>query len=191
MLEKLWSALFVVIYNTAGDFGNGPRQKPLPGFHFIFDISTLAEWMLTARRENWQRMRVCFTPLRSKNDPLEVFASVCRLVQDFGDCVLAVDEVWNFQTPSSSPHELRESMLQWRHYGLCLMWTAQIAQAVDKKLLTVSTELYVGRLNLENDLEAVRRNGGLPQQALNEVPNLPDWNFIHRMENGTWKVVKP
>lgn len=192
ILEKLWPAAKVIIFNTAGDFGNGgPRQKPLPGFHFIFDISTLADWLLKAKLENWPRVRICFTPLRSNVDPLEIFRAVCRLVADFGDVLFFVDEIWNFQTSSSSPYELRELMLQWRHYGLCLMWTAQIAQKVDKTLLSVSTEMYVGRLNLENDLEAVRRNARIPEDALAQVPNLPDWCFIHRFENGSWKVERP
>jgi hypothetical protein len=43
----------VLIYNTAADFGNGPRQKPLPGFNYIFSVSTLAEWMLKARQQRW------------------------------------------------------------------------------------------------------------------------------------------
>ena len=191
ILEKIWCARFVLIYNTAGDFGGGPRQKPLPGFHFVFDICTLGDWLLKAKAEKWEQVRICFTPLRYGRDPVEVFAAVCRMVADFGDCVFFVDEIWNFQTSSSSPHQLRELMLQWRHYGISLAWTAQIPQKVDKTLLTVSTELYVGRLNLENDLEAVRRNGRIPEDALRIIPTLPDWSFVHRFEDGRYQVERP
>lgn len=189
MLESLWYAKFVLIYNTAADFGNGPRQKPLPGFHYCFSVTTLAEWMLKAKQANAPQMRICFTPLRTSNaDPLEVFTAVCRLVQDFGDIVFAVDEIWNFQTPGSSPYELRELMLQWRHYGAILMWTAQIPQKVDKTLLSVSTEIYCGRVTLENDLDSVRRNGRIPDDALKLLPTLPDWTFVHRYEDGRWEL---
>jgi hypothetical protein len=181
----------VLIYNTAADFGNGPRQKPLPGFNYIFSVSTLAEWMLKARQQRWPAFRVCFTPLRSREDPQEVFAAVCRLVADFGDCLFFVDEIWNFQTPASSPHELRELMLQWRHYGTCLMWTAQIPQKVDKTLLTVSTELYVGRLELERDLNAVEKNSRIPADAMRIIPTLPDWTFVHSREDGSWELERP
>ena len=74
MLDKLWPAKRVIIYNTAGDFGYGPRQKPLPGFHFVHDISTLADWMLAHAQEQKEnpelpdQFRVCFTPLRSSFD---------------------------------------------------------------------------------------------------------------------------
>lgn len=200
ILEKLWPAQKVIIYDQAADFGHGPRQKPLPGFHHIFDISTLADWVLKAKAENWPNVRICFTPLarndksvilfKGKNVPIKYarFRAVCDLVKDFGDCIFFVDEIWNFQTPSSSPEELEEIFCQWRHYGVCLMWTAQIAQNVDKALLSMSTELYVGRLNLQNDLDAVRRNGRIPDDALALIPNLPDWEFVHRFEDGSWKV---
>jgi len=191
MLDKLWPGKRVVLYNTAGDFGYGPRQKPLPGFNFLHDISTLADWLLRSKVEQWPQVRICFTPLRSSFDPTEVFCSACRLVQDFGDCIFAVDEIWNFQSPGQSPFELRESMLQWRHYGLTLMWTAQIAQKVDKTLLTVSTELYSGRLTLQNDIDALRRNGRFPEEALRMLPTLKDWEFVHRFEDGRWKVERP
>src|SRR5436305_1245758 len=65
MLDKLWPADRVIIYNTAGDFGYGPRQKPLPGFHFVHDISTLAQWILDHARvqaeqpELRDKFRVC------------------------------------------------------------------------------------------------------------------------------------
>jgi hypothetical protein len=79
-------------------------------------------------------------------------------------------------------------MLQWRHYGISLMWTAQIAQKVDKTLMTVSTELYSGRLMAGNDIEAVVRNGRLPEDAAALLPHLADYEFVHRLENGTWRL---
>ncbi|HZU33685.1 MAG TPA: hypothetical protein VFB79_21405 [Candidatus Angelobacter sp.] len=210
MLDKLWDCKHVIIYNTAGDFGNGTRGagrplKPLPGFRFIFSMSELAAYLLQAKQENWQKVRVCFTPLRNpameaeevvirgKKYPMKMalFITACDLVRDFGDCVFAVDEIWNFQNAAWSPDVLNELMLQWRHYGLTLAYTAQIPQKVDKTLLTVSTEIYCGRLNLENDLNAVRRNARIPEDAMRLLPNLPDWQFVHRFENGTWKLERP
>jgi hypothetical protein len=190
----------VIIFDQAADFGYGPRQKPLPGFHFVFDVATLGDWLLKAKQEKWEEVRICFVPLarhdksvivyKGKPTPIKYarFRAVCDLVKDFRDCIFFVDEIWNFQTPASSPEELNEIMFQWRHYGVCLMWTAQIAQKVDKSILTVSTDLYVGRLESQNDLDAVQRNGRIPDDALALISNLPDWEFVHRPERGPWKV---
>lgn len=203
ILEKLWPASKVIIYDQAADFGYGTRQKPLPGFHHVFDICTLADWVLKAKAENWPSLRVCFTPIgrndksvvlfKGKKIPIKYarFRAACDLAKDFKDCVFYVPEVWNFQTPASSPEELEELFLQWRHYGVCLMWDSQIAQNVDKALLSMSTELYIGRLDPGNDIEAVRRNGKIPEEALRIIPTLPDWEFVHRYEDGRWEVERP
>lgn len=190
MLNNLWKCPRVILYNTAADFGYGQRQKPLPGFNFIFSVPTLVNWLSKARAENWEEVRICFTPIRGTVDPTELFADVCRLVADFGDVVFAVDEIWNFQSAGSSPKELRECFLQWRHYGLSLLWTAQVAQAVDKKLMSTSTEIYCGRLMAQNDLDAVERNGRLPQSAIAMVSQLPNYQFVHRNEAGEWRIEK-
>lgn len=193
MLEKLWPARKVVIYNTVADFGyaDPERQKPLPGFHFFADPGLLGNALIQSKEENWPEVRFCFSPVRSVHDAVELFESVCRMVRDFGDCVFAVPEIWRFQQAGYSPKDFEDLMLAWRHYGTAVMWDAQFTQKVDKTLLRVSTEIYCGRVDLEGDVDHLRRYARLKPEALAIVPNLPDWNFVHRRENGTWTIEKP
>src|SRR5262245_8752798 len=54
ILEKLWPARYVVIYNTAADFGYSPRQKPLPGFQFVHSVATLSDVVVMAKRGGFE-----------------------------------------------------------------------------------------------------------------------------------------
>ena len=193
MLEKLWPAHKVILYNTVLDFGSADpeRQKPLPGFQFFADAGNLGDWLVKAKIERWSKVRFCFSPVRSSRPSLDIFTAVCKMVRDFGDCVFAIPEIWRFQQAGYSPQELEDLMLAWRHYGTCLMWDAQFTQKVDKTLLRVSTELYCGRVDLAGDVEQLEKYARLKPDALAVIPKLSDWHFVHRLENGTWKVERP
>jgi hypothetical protein len=183
MAEKFWPAWRIVVYNTCGSYGAGVRKNALPGFVFVYSVVDL---ITVLRQSGAGPVRVCFTPLRS-GDKRKVFCDVCRLVCDFGDVVFAVEEIWNFQSPSWSPDELSEAILQWRHYGLCLMWNAQQPQLVDQTLRSMSTEVYVGKFEHRLDLKAVA-DCRLSDEAMAIVPALPPRRFIHKMESGKWRV---
>jgi hypothetical protein len=182
----------VVVYNFASGFGPvsncKPNQNKLPGFQFAYSVPELIAILSRARRG---AVRVCFSPLRTLGDKKDIFNDVCRLVCDFseayGATVFAVDEIWNAQTPSWSPDALNEAILQWRHYDLTLLWTAQRPQKTDATLRGMSTELYCGRLTTQLDLDAVK-DCGFSSEAMALIPSLPNRKFVHRFDTGVWKV---
>lgn len=192
MMRTFAKSRRVVVYNFASGFGPVGRcksnQNPLPGFVFVYSVHDLVSVLSRARRGP---VRVCFSPVRTQGDKKEIFNDVCRLVSDFseafGATTFAIDEVWNGQTPSWSPERFTECMLQWRHYDLTILWTAQRPQKTDATLRSISTEIYCGRVTTGLDLDAMKEcnfNG----DALALLPSLPNRNFVHRYETGEWKV---
>ncbi len=185
MAEKFWPAWRIVVYNTCGSYGavSGERRNSLPGFVFVTSVLDLIQVL---RQSGNGPVRVCFTPLRA-GDKQKVFCDVCRLVCDYGNVVFAVDEIWNFQSPSWSPDELSEAILQWGHYGLRLMWNAQQPQLVDQTLRSMSTEVYVGKFEHRLDLKAVA-DCRLKDEAMDLLPTLPKRSFVHKLESGEWRL---
>lgn len=165
-----------------------PNQNPLPGFIFVYSVCDLIQVLEQAGRGP---VRVCFCPLRNSGKLTKLFDGVSQLIADFsqqfGATVYAVDEVWNAQRPDWSPDGFRECVLQWRHYDLTVFWTAQVPQLTDARMRSVSTEIYCGRVITRLDLDAVRACG-FPEDAIEKLPTLPDRTFIHKLENGLWKV---
>lgn len=194
MKELLWDSPRVIVYNFASGFGPvgecRPNQNPLPGFYFAYSIQELIRAM---HRGGAGRIRVCFSPVRAQFDKREVFNDVSKLVSDFsrgfGGLIYAVDEVWNGQTSGSSPDHFNECFSQWRHYDLTVMWTAQRPADTDLAMRGLSTEIYAGRTIIEDDIKAVRKCG-FPDEALAKLASLPNRQFIHRFETGSWRLEK-
>ncbi|HLW53283.1 MAG TPA: hypothetical protein VKW06_10610 [Candidatus Angelobacter sp.] len=185
MAAKFFPGYRVVVYNTAGSYNStGERRNPLPGFVNAYSVPELCAALRAAGSEG--PARVCFTPLRSGNKR-EVFNDVCFLVCDFRNVIFAVEEIWNFQAPNWSPDALNECYLQWAHYGLRLMWNAQIPQKTDSALRSMTLDVYVGQFDRTLDLNAIA-DCRLPPEAMAQVRRLPKRKFIHRMESGEWRV---
>lgn len=196
MKRLFWDCLRVVVFNFASGFGPKgrckPNQNPLPGFTFVYSVPDL---LMVLQKAGSGRVRVCFTPINVPPDKSEkdVFNDVCKYVLHFseklGGTVFAIDEIWNAQTPSWSPQWLNKAMLQWRHYDVCLMWTAQRPAEVDATLRGMSTEVYCGRVMQEMDVKAVRKCA-FPDEVFDILPTLPDRQFVHRFETGEWRLEK-
>ncbi len=184
----------VVVYNFASGFGPPGKcksnQNPLHGFVFVYNVPDLIQVLKAAGRGH---VHVCFSPVRSDEDEKEVFNDVCQLVADFskqcGAVAFAIDEVWNVQTPGTSPKRFKECLLQWRHYDLTILWTAQRPAETHYTMRSVSTEVYVGRVMAGADVAAVR-DCAVPDEALALLPKLPNRQFVHRFDDGRWKVEK-
>lgn len=172
----------VIVFNTVGAYGDGPRQNRLPGF---VAVSQPGELIDILRARGFGSFRVLYTP---RTNIEEHFDAVSRLILEVNDVVFAVDEIWNFQRPGWSPDTLKSIMLQGRIDGRTLVWTAQFAQSVDKKLTGVSTELYIGRLTQPGDLRVVSKR--LPADALAAVPSLPNRRFLHVGMTSEWNIVR-
>ncbi len=182
MAQLLRRTRRAIVFNTVAALGDGSRQTPLPGFTLITTPQELVRFV----RARWAdgALRVLYTPQANVR---EHFDDVANLVWTMRDVVFAVDEVWYFQSPGWSPPALGNMMLMGRIRGHTLLWTAQRAAKVDKTLTSVSTELYVGKLTERRDLDAIR--DCVPAEALERVPALAQWRFIHVSDFGDWREI--
>jgi hypothetical protein len=185
MAYKFQSASRIVVFNTCGSYGVGPRKNPLRGFVFVYSIPALIAVLRQAGSAG--PVRVCFTPI-GEEDMTEVFHDFCRLLMRFRDVVLVIDEIWNFHGPSFLPPVQKQIFLQWRHYGFTIMWAAQQPQLVNSTVRSVSTESYVGMFKDELDVAAVARCKVKSPEAVALLPKLPPFQFIHQFENGDWNI---
>lgn len=172
----------VILFNTVATYGNGHRQTAMPGFYECRQPGELREFLACALRARGQ-FRVLYSPW---SDADEHFAAVSRLVLAVRDVVFAVDEIWQFQKTAWSPRDLKTMMLQGRHYGVSLIWTAQRPQLTDATLRSVSTELYIG--SMPSELDRAAFHGMVEPDALEVAARLPARKFVHRMENLSWRV---
>lgn len=186
MAYKFRQALRVLVFNTCGSYGNGPRNNRLPGFVFVYSMNDLID--VLRQKGPSASVRVCFTPVGNDEDMTEVFHDVCRLVMAFRDVLFVIDEIWNFHGPSFLPPVQKQIFLQWRHYGLTVMWAAQQPQLVNSTVRSVSTESYVGMFKDKLDIDAVARCKVRSPEAVALLPKLPPFQFIHQFENGDWKL---
>jgi len=190
MALMFWSRPRVVVFNTCGTYRKtkSPGQNVLPGFVFVYTIPELIQVLRQSGSAG--STRVCFTPI-GRNDKQQVFHDCSELVMDWGNVTYAVDEIWHFQ-PSVAPnalHEVQKEMfLQWRHYGLTLMYAAQQPQLVNSASRSVTTHAWVGRFNDELDIEAVRRCKLKDEGAIAALRQLPPHYFVHQYETGEWRV---
>lgn len=185
MAYKFSVASRVVVFNTCGSYGSGPRKNPLRNFVYAYSVAGLVAIL---RAAGSGPVRVCFTPVGDDIDMTEVFHDVCRLVMAFGDVVFAIDEIWNFHGPSFLPPVQKKMFLQWRHYGLTVMWAAQQPQLVSSTVRSVSMETYVGKFTDRLDVDAVARCKVKDSAAISAMENLPPYRFIHQFESGEWRI---
>jgi hypothetical protein len=187
MAHVFMAAHRVVVFNTCGSYGNGTRNNPLPGFVFVYSIPDL---IAVLRKAGRGATHVCFTPV-GDDDMTAVFHDCCKLVMAFRDVVFVVDEIWNFHpsvAPGGLPKIQQQMFLQWRHYGLTLLWAAQQPQLVNSTARSVSTETYVGKFTDKLDVDAVARCKVKSPEAIARVQSLPPFQFVHQYEDGEWKI---
>ena len=170
----------MVIYNSVGTYGAGPRKTPAPGFVEIHQSGILRA-TLHPDHLRGRGFRILYTPL---TDVHEHFDAVCKVVLAARDCVFLIDEVWLFQKTAWSPRDLQTMMLMGRHYGITLVWTAQRPAKTDSTLRSVSTEIYVG--SLPSSLDQKCFYDSVPQEALDLAAKLPPRQFVHRKLDLTW-----
>lgn len=173
----------IVVLNSVGSYQPHPepRKNHLPGFPMIATPRDLVRYLRPRQRASF---RVNYTPMDGA--PEDHFEDVCKLIAAVGDCVFVIDEVWMYQRPGWSPPALKSLMFVGRHRGVVLMWTAQRPAEVDKSIISVSTDLYVGRLGDHNDLAALRHR--MPATALAQIPTLRDREFLHRDESNNCTI---
>ncbi len=182
MLRAIRECSRVVLFNTVAGYGEGARKIPVSEFTLIRQPGELADFLRPHVRGG--SFRVNYLPGLYDE---QHFEAVCKLLLATRDVVFAIDEVWTYQKPNYSPPYLRTMMLTGRHYGVTLLWTAQRPALTDMTLRSVSTELYVGRLEEQTDLDALK--GRIPQNALAELPRLRDRQFVHRTKPTEWTIV--
>jgi len=187
MAARFWPARRCVVYNTAGNYAQtaGDGKNPLPGFLFVYCFNDLIQVL---RQTGKGPLRVCFTPVGDRSVPRkEIFHDTCELLMDYKDVVFSVEEIWTFQRPSMLPDIQQQIYLQWRHYKMPIMWNAQQPQLVAQTLRSITTNVYVGKLEHRLDIRAAR-DCGLPEDALAVLPSLPHRKFVHKYPDGNWRI---
>lgn len=188
MAHIFMAAHRVIVFNTCGSYGSGARNNPLPGFVFVYSMAGL---IVVLREAGQGPVRVCFTPVSDDQDMTDIFHDCCKLAMKFRDVVFVIDEIWNFHpgvSPGALPKIQQQMFLQWRHYGLTVLWAAQQPQLVNSTARSVSTETYVGKFTDKLDVDAVARCKVKSPEAIALLEKLPPFQFIHQHENGDWTV---
>jgi hypothetical protein len=188
MAARFWPARRCVVYNTAGNYASVPGENKniLPGFLFLYCMNDLVH--VLRQTGQGQPLKVCFTPVGDRKIPRrEIFHDTCELLMDYKDVLFCIEEIWNFQRPSMLPDIQQQIFLQWRHYRMPIMWNAQQPQLVAQTLRSITTDVYVGRLEHELDLRAARECG-LSEEMLSVLPSLPHRKFVHKFPDRTWKI---
>lgn len=104
------------------------------------------------------------------------FEAVAGLVQETGDLLLVVEEVGHFEQWAAP--KLQEVACQFRHYGVAVVFVAQCAVMVPKKARRQMSQLYSGRQDDPDDLDAIARITKDPDFAA-RVSRLPRGELLH------------
>lgn len=173
----------VIVMDTVNQYGNGPRQNPLPGFVEISQPGRLIDYL---RKHRFGKFQILYKPgyYAEKH-----FEAVARIILEVRDVVFAVDEMWHFCKPGWMPEPLRFMVRAGRHRGVTLVYTAQFPANVARDLTAASTDLRVFRLIEPRDLESLK--GRLVPEYLARVPKLPDRTHLWRDEVSAVRMIAP
>jgi hypothetical protein len=108
----------------------------------------------------------------------EQFALFCKIARRLRGARVLVEELSHVTTASWAPPDWKALSTAGAHQGLELIGTAQRPTMIDKAFLGNCTEIRCYRLFYEEDARALGRALQRPWQ---EVMNLPDLHYIHRV----------
>lgn len=164
--------------------GKSVLARELQGMYprrVIFDSTGEYDGPLVVR--SWSEFAAEIVPLRSSpkfeliyrfepgasDDEEAAFDQALRVLYEFRDVQVVVEEVQNFATPHFLPYWLRQCLLTGRHRGLSLLFTTQRPGELHKTILSQCAHIFAGQLHDLNDLRYVGSFLGCAHERLTHL----------------------
>lgn len=158
-----------IIVDTLYEYEKGPKDFE------ISDISTLIAVLIELKNNQIKKFTIIYRFALECADKEPEFDEICKLVFNFKDILLVVEEVHLFCSPQYLPLWFENLIRMGRHQKVALLCTSQRPGSVNKNLLAQSTWVFCGQLIDKNDI--VYTSSFLNQDA-KKLASLPDRTFI-------------
>lgn len=110
----------------------------------------------------------------SEND-VDDLNIMCQMVMALGDCVLIVEEVDTYATPSVIPYDLKRLLKIGRHYGISMIFVSRRPAEINRLITSQSQRFVCFRIIEPNDIRYLRSIIGEPA---GELPGLPVLSYL-------------
>lgn len=182
MLQGMWPRR--VIFDPMDEYPVG-RKYPGRTAARTFDEFT-AELARLDREEPKAFELVVKIDLEKDEEQVELeFDEALKLLYDFGNLLIVVEEVQMFSHSHSIPHRLRNCLLTGRHKGLGLMFTSQRPGEVHKTIFAMCAHVFIGQTSEGNDLRYLTNMIG---DAAKRLPAFKPRRFLYYGPHGISEI---
>lgn len=189
MADRFWPAPRVFVFNSVGSYvvRRQPEKNYLPGF---IEVTSMVEMKSAVRDHFGKPMRLVFTPIGDRDfEHTEIFDDTLKFLADTKDTVIAVDEIWRFQTAAYCSRWQEDAYLLWRHARNPFMATAQQPQIVRETLRAMADHVYIGSFDTDQTKRAIAACG-LKREWIEQLSTLPKFHFVHKYPDRTCRIEK-
>lgn len=159
--------------------------SPVPEYEHVSPYSSLS---VCIERMQSERFRVAFQAPTDRKMRERAFGLWCEAVLAAGRCTVVVEELRYVTQPSRSPDAWAALVMTGRKAGLEVIGTSQRPAHVDKDFLGNATEVHVGCLGYDEDVDTMRREMRLSRERTEELGRLRPLEYMHlSRESGVLK----
>lgn len=162
---------------------------PTPSRLMVWDYSPVNEYERFARYVSLGQLvratgqaafRVAFQAPHNAAARAACFDLFCRAALRAGESVVVIEELRYVTTPSRSPDNFAALVMTGRKAGLTVIGTSQRPAHIDKDFLGNATQLHVGALGYDVDVDVMTREMRLDAAESARLRTLKPLEWMHR-----------
>lgn len=142
---------------------------------FVFNFDQFAESLKKISDEKIKSFKLVVKIDTDIENFIEIFDLYARLLYEFGDTMVLIEEVQDFCTPYLIGKFFKKCMTSGRHKDLSFCFTTQRPSFLNKNIFSQSTHIFVGNLIDQNDVKTVTNCIDAEKK---DVTSLDDCHFL-------------